>query len=55
LDALQPRSFDDSEGSAREIGPVGFEFLFEREEASEINKLTVKDMRDQAQASGKIQ
>ena len=48
MDAMQPRSFDDSEGAAKEIGPIGFEFLFDREDASQPNKLTVKDMRDQA-------
>ena len=34
---------------------IGFEFLFEREDASQINKLTVKDLKDQISNIGRVQ
>ena len=48
VNALQPRSFEDAAGANQEINmaQVGFEFMFDREDASQINKLTIKDLKD---------
>eukprot|EP00347_Sterkiella_histriomuscorum_P004192 403361395 len=56
VNALQPRQFEDSQGANQEINmSVGFEFLFERDDASQINKLSVKDLKDQISNIGKVE
>ena len=56
VNALQPRNIDDNVGANTEINMnIGFEFIFEREDASQINKLTVKDIKTQISNMGVVQ
>ncbi|CDW87862.1 UNKNOWN [Stylonychia lemnae] len=56
VNSLQPRQFEDVQGANQEINMnIAFEFLFEREDASQINKLSVKDLKDQISNIGKVQ
>ncbi len=57
LNAVQPKFFDDANasGANQEIDMnIGYEFIFERENSSQVDKLTIKDVSTSEQLGSSI-